>query len=85
MASEAAVEISLLEGPDADLLVFSNWSGRPKTVRFAVRDVPRYAGVDTVNAKLSAVKSKNGVLSGSVALEGGAIVRCRKLKGEKAK
>jgi hypothetical protein len=85
VVSEAAVEISLLEGPDADLLVFSNWSGRPKTVRFAVRDVSRYAGVETVNAVLSEVKSKKGVLSGRIALEGGAIVRCRKIKGEEAK
>lgn len=76
--SDPLVELSLLEGEQADILVFSNWNGRETEVEFAVRDVPRYRKVATVNAALSGVKAAQGVLRGKVRLEGGAVVYCRK-------
>ena len=76
--SDHLVEISLLEGPRADILVFSNWNGGDASVKFAVRDVPRYREVSTVNASLSDVKTDHGVLRGKITIGGGAVVYCRK-------
>ena len=76
--SDHLVEISLLEGPRADILVFSNWNGGDASVKFAVRDVPRYREVSTVNASLSDVKTDYGVLRGKITIGGGAVVYCRK-------
>lgn len=78
VTSDPLVEISLLEGADSDILVFSNWNGRETEVEFAVRDVPRYSEVATVNAALSGVKAGQGVLRGKIRLEGGAVVYCGK-------
>lgn len=35
--SDPRVEVSLLEGKDADVLVFANWTGAPTDVRYTVR------------------------------------------------
>jgi hypothetical protein len=76
--SDHLVELSILEGERSDILVFSNWNGRETAVEFAVRDVPRYREVATVNAALFGVKTGQGVLRGKIRLEGGAVVYCRK-------
>lgn len=78
VTSDPLVEISLLEGPRADVLVFSNWNGMPRDVRFAVRDVAAYARVETVNAVISDLKISAGSVAGKIKLDGGAVVRCVK-------
>lgn len=72
------VESNLLEGPAADLLVFSNWTGKEQTVTVVLQASGRYSRVFAAGGKLIGYEQKNNTLTATVQTGAGGYLVCVK-------
>ena len=72
------VEVNLLETPEALILCFANWTGKPQTVNVSLKDYKKFANIKPVTGKLKMVVNKNNILTFKLSLQAGDFVVCKK-------
>ena len=71
------IEANLLESPNADVLVLSNWTGEPQTVKLTLNNPPAYRQIECSTEILQKEQTGNQ-LHVTLKMAAGAFVKCEK-------